>query len=46
VEKRQLTPLDDARVISARAATLLGYDEFILPEISPETLPAGGSPGR
>ena len=28
------------------AATLFGYDEFILREISPETLRAAGSPGR
>jgi hypothetical protein len=38
VEKQQLTPLDGARVISSVAATLFGYDEFILREISPETL--------
>jgi len=38
VEKQQLTPLDGARVISSIAATLFGYDEFILREISPETL--------
>jgi hypothetical protein len=38
VEKDQLTPLDGARVISSVAATLFGYDEFILREISPETL--------
>jgi hypothetical protein len=38
VEKQQLTPLDGARLISAIAATLFGYDEFILREISPETL--------
>jgi hypothetical protein len=38
VEKEQLTPLDGARVISSIAATLFGYDEFILREISPETL--------
>ncbi len=46
VEKKQLTPLDGARVISAIAATLFGYDEFILREISPETLLAAGSPRR
>jgi hypothetical protein len=46
VEKEQLTPLDGARVISSVAATLFGYDEFILREISPETLRAAGSPGR
>jgi hypothetical protein len=33
-------------VISAIAATLFGYDEFILREISPETLLASGSPRR
>jgi hypothetical protein len=38
VEKKYLTPLDGARVISSIAATLFGYDEFILREISPETL--------
>jgi hypothetical protein len=38
VEKEQLTPLDGARVISSITATLFGYDEFILREISPETL--------
>ena len=38
VEKKHLTPLDGARVISSIAATLFGYDEFILREISPETL--------
>jgi hypothetical protein len=38
VEKQQLTPLDGARVISSIAATLFGYDEFILRELSPETL--------
>ena len=38
VEKKQLTPLDGARVISSIAATLFGYNEFILREISPETL--------
>ena len=37
VEKQQVTPLDGARVISSIAATLFGYDEFILREISPET---------
>jgi hypothetical protein len=41
VEKKQLTPLDGARLISSIAATLFGYDEFILREISPETLLAG-----
>jgi hypothetical protein len=38
VEKQQLTPLDGARVISSITASLFGYDEFILREISPETL--------
>ena len=46
VEKKQLTPLDGARLISSIAATLFGYDEFILREISPETLLATGSPRR
>jgi hypothetical protein len=46
VEKKQLTPLDGARVISAIAATLFGSDEFILREISPETLLAAGSSRR
>ena len=43
VEKEHLTPLDGARVISSIAATLFGYDEFILREISPETLLAAPS---
>jgi hypothetical protein len=38
VEKEHLTPLDGARLISSIAATLFGYDEFILREVSPETL--------
>ena len=38
VEKTYLTPLDGARVISSITATLFGYDEFILREISPESL--------
>jgi hypothetical protein len=46
VEKSQLTPLDGARVISAIAATLFGYDEFILREISPETLLATSAAAR
>jgi hypothetical protein len=46
VEKKQLTPLDGARVISAIAAALFGYDEFILREISPETLLASGPSAR
>ena len=37
VEKGNLTPLDGARVISSITATLFGYDEFILREVSPET---------
>ena len=36
VEKNYLTPLDGARLISSITATLFGYDEFILREISPE----------
>ena len=48
VEKGNLTPLDGARVISSITATLFGYDEFILREISPETwlasAPRGASP--
>ena len=38
VEKQQLSPLDGARVISSITATLFGYDEFILREISAESL--------
>ena len=38
VEKGQLTPLDGARTISSLTATLFGYDEFILREVSPESL--------
>jgi len=38
VEKKHLTPLDGARLISSITATLFGYDEFILREFSPETL--------
>jgi hypothetical protein len=38
VAKQQLTPLDGARVISSITATLFGYDEFILREISAESL--------
>jgi hypothetical protein len=37
VEKNYLTPLDGARLISSITATLFGYDEFILREISPES---------
>ena len=46
VEKQHLTPLDGARVISSIAATLFGYDEFILREISPETLLATAASKR
>ena len=45
VEKGFLTPLDGARTISSITATLFGYDEFILREISPETWLAS-SPAR
>ena len=45
VEKEHLTPLDGARLISSLAATLFGYDEFILREVSPETLLAA-APSR
>jgi hypothetical protein len=38
VEKQHLTPLDGARVISSITATLFGYDEFILREMSAESL--------
>jgi hypothetical protein len=38
VEQKHLTPLDGARLISSITATLFGYDEFILREVSPETL--------
>ncbi|HVP75095.1 MAG TPA: hypothetical protein VMS63_03655 [Gaiellaceae bacterium] len=38
VENRQLTPLDGARRISSIAATLFGYDEFILDAMLPESL--------
>lgn len=38
VEKEHLMPLDGARVISSITATLFGYDEFILREISAESL--------
>ena len=37
VKKNYLTPLDGARLISSITATLFGYDEFILREISPES---------
>jgi hypothetical protein len=46
VERQQLTPLDGARVISSITATLFGYDEFILREISPETWLASNSSKR
>jgi hypothetical protein len=46
VERKQLTPLDGARLISSIAATLFGYDEFILREISPESLLAASAPRR
>jgi hypothetical protein len=46
VEKEQLTPLDGARLISSVAATLFGCDEFILREISPETLLATSTSKR
>ena len=38
VEKQNVTPLDGARVISSITATLFGYDEFILREVSAESL--------
>jgi hypothetical protein len=46
VEQEYLTPLDGARVTSSAAATLFGYDEFILREVSPETLLAASSGRR
>ena len=46
VEKQQLSPLDGARVISSITATLFGYDEFILREISAESLLANTQPRR
>ena len=46
VEKEYLTPLDGARLISSISATLFGYDEFILREISPETWLASAAPRR
>ena len=42
-EQKQLTPLDGARVISSITASLFGYDEFILREVSPETFLAAAS---
>ena len=38
VEQKYLTPLDGARLISSITATLFGYDEFILREVSAESL--------
>ena len=46
VEKKYLTQLDGARLISSITATLFGYDEFILREISPETWLASAAPAR
>ena len=46
VENGQLTPLDGARTISSLTATLFGYDEFILREVSPETLLAANATRR
>ena len=46
VEQKKLTSLDGARLISAIAATMFGYDEFILREISPETLLAAATTRR
>lgn len=46
VEQRQLTPLEGARRIAAIAATLFGYDEFVLHELLPETLHATASARR
>jgi hypothetical protein len=46
VEKSYLTPLDGARLISSITATLFGYDEFILREISPETWLASSATRR
>jgi hypothetical protein len=46
VVEKHVTPLDGARVISAITATLFGYDEFILREISPETLLASAAGRR
>jgi hypothetical protein len=44
VERRQLTPLDGAKRISSIAATLFGYDEFVLDAMLPESL--FSTPGR
>ncbi len=38
VEKQRVSTLDGARVISSITATLFGYDEFILREVSAESL--------
>jgi len=38
VEKGHVAPLDGARVVSSITATLFGYDEFILREVSAESL--------
>jgi hypothetical protein len=38
VERKHLTPLDGARLISSITVTLFGYDDFILREVPPETL--------
>jgi hypothetical protein len=46
VEKQNVTPLDGARVISAITATLFGYDEFILREVSAESLLAASPTPR
>jgi len=46
VEKQHVTPLDGARLISSIAATLFGYDEFILREVSPETMLAATASRR
>jgi hypothetical protein len=46
VEKNYLTPLDGARLISSITATLFGYDEFILREMSPETWLASAAATR
>ena len=45
VEKQHLSPLDGARVISSITATLFGYDDFILREVSAESLLAA-TPAR
>src|SRR5438477_12061251 len=46
VEKGHLTPLDGARTIYAVAATMFGYDEVILGEISPEKVLASTPSSR